>query len=92
LRFYIVLIGKKEFQGFLYITVLSAQPSYWSKWINTKVGQTHSWMTTFYAPSKYKYVYIYINWSVYGVYSTTETGLPLFTNTDLEFVFNLNID
>jgi len=37
-------------------------------------------------------IYIYINWSVYGVYSTTETGLPLFTNTDLEFVFNLNID
>jgi len=32
-----------------------------------------------------------INWSVYGngVYSTTETGLPLFTNTYLEFVFNL---
>ena len=28
LRFYIVLIGKKECQGFLYITVLSAQPSY----------------------------------------------------------------
>ena len=28
-------------------------------------------------------------WSVYGVYSTAETGLPLFTNTDLEFVFNL---
>jgi len=26
------------------------------------------------------------------VHSTTETGLPLFTNTDLEFVFNLNIN
>ena len=48
-------------------------------------------MTTFYV--KYlKIINIYINWSVYGVYSTTETGLPLFTNTDLEFVFNLNID
>ena len=62
------------------------------KWLNTQVGQTHSWMTTFYFPSKYKYVYININWSVYEVYRTTETGLPLFTNTDLEFVFNLNID
>ena len=31
-------------------------------------------------------------WSVYGVYSTAETGLPLFTNTDLEFVFKLHID
>ena len=30
-------------------------------------------MTTFYVPSIYKYVHIYINWSVYGVFSTTET-------------------
>ena len=28
---------------------------------------------------------------LYGVHSTTETGLPLFTNTDLEFALNLNI-
>ena len=25
--------------------------------------------------------FIYMYWAVYGVYSTTETGLPLFTNT-----------
>ena len=35
-------------------------------------------------------IYIYIG--LYGVHSTTETGLLLFTNTDLEFEFNLNID
>ena len=34
------------------------------------------------------YIYIYINWSVRSAQYTTETGLRLFTNTELEFVFN----
>ena len=33
---------------------------------------------------------LYINWSVRSAH-TTETGLRLFTNTDLEFLHNLNI-
>ena len=37
-------------------------------------------------------IYIYIDWSVHSAQYTTETGLPLFKNTDLEFVINLNID
>ena len=44
-------------------------------------------------PNYLKIIYnIYIKIGLYGVHSTTETGLPLFTNADLEFVFNLNID
>ena len=35
---------------------------------------------------------VYIDWSVRSAQYTTETGLPLITNTDLKFVFNLNID
>ena len=37
------------------------------------------------------YIYINKNWSVRSAQYKTETGLLLFTNTDLEIVFNLNI-
>ena len=38
----------KQCKGvFMFVSELNRQ----SKWINTKVGQTHSWMTTFYVPS-----------------------------------------
>ena len=35
---------------------------------------------------------VYSLHGVHEVHSTTDTRLPLFTNTDLEFVFHLNID
>ena len=36
------------YQAWMYQVNLYVQCT---KWINTKVGQTHSWMTTFYVPS-----------------------------------------
>ena len=48
---FLMLSQRKQFSQQLIKSVIKLNRGWVQKWINTKVGQNHSWKTTLYVPS-----------------------------------------